>query len=102
MKIPPNEQETVINFSRNGEIASVYTSDTTMITKIKKLVIKNPKEWVVVEIHKSENDIVAYTYECPKKLAAGLRSGSIKKEMTPEQRKASADRMRKVQASRRR
>lgn len=36
--IPLNEQETVINISRDNIIVDIWTNDRTMITKLNKLV----------------------------------------------------------------
>lgn len=33
-----DEQETTVNFSRGDEVVEVYTSDSTMITKLNKIV----------------------------------------------------------------
>ena len=38
MSLLIKEQETHINFNRDNERATVYTSDTTMMTKLNKLV----------------------------------------------------------------
>lgn len=39
------EQETHINFSRGDERAKIYTSDTTTITRLNKLVELQETEW---------------------------------------------------------
>lgn len=39
------EQETHINFSRGDERAKIYTSDTTTMTKLNKLVELQGTEW---------------------------------------------------------
>ena len=35
--VPTEEQETVIQFDRNGKACHVYTTDTTMMTKLDKI-----------------------------------------------------------------
>lgn len=45
MSLMIEEQETNINFSRNDERAIVYTSDTTVMTKLNKLVEAQDTEW---------------------------------------------------------
>lgn len=82
MGIPVNEQETVINFQRSGQLASIYTTDSTMITKLNKCVEVNPVEWKVTKTHKIHGEIVGYTYECPKKYASSFRK--VTKRMTEE------------------
>lgn len=37
MIFPTKDQETTVNFGRGDEIVEVYTSDSTMITKLEKL-----------------------------------------------------------------
>jgi len=90
MGIPVNEQETVINFWRDSNIASVYTSDSTMITKLMKRVKSNPDEWIIKEEHKARGEVVAYTYECPKKYIS-FRTKS--KVMSDEQKQNLASRL---------
>ena len=45
MSLMVEEQETHINFMREDKRAVIYTSDTTMITKLNKLVEKSDTEW---------------------------------------------------------
>lgn len=65
------EQETVINFSRQDKDMSVYTSDKTMMTKLDKKVKNYPDTWSVVEIMKDRNgEIVGKRYTALKKLCS--------------------------------
>lgn len=41
MSVAMNEQETVIRFGRDSEECEIYTSDTTVMTKLDKLASKN-------------------------------------------------------------
>ena len=45
MSLTVEEQETHINFSRGDERAKIYTSDTTTMTKLNKLVELQGTEW---------------------------------------------------------
>ena len=83
--IPLSEQETVIVISRDSEMASVYCSDSTWITKMDKLVDKSPKLFKVVK-----DDGFGKTYSCPKRLVS-MRSSIKSREMTDEQRQAAAE-----------
>lgn len=38
MSVSVEEQETHVNFNRDDERAAVYTSDTTVMTKLNKLI----------------------------------------------------------------
>lgn len=98
MGIPVNEQETVINFRRGEPLASIFTTDSTMITKLNKCVEANPSEWKRMETHKIYGEIVGYTYECPKKYASSFRKSSTKRTMTEEQKMVQAERMRNLRA----
>ena len=40
--VSTDEQETVIVFSRNGDTASVETTDSTVLTKLKKCAVTSP------------------------------------------------------------
>lgn len=37
MGAPISEQETVVQFDRDGETMNIYTSDTTIMTKLDKI-----------------------------------------------------------------
>ena len=60
------EQETHINFSRGDERAVIYTSDTTTMTKLNKLVELPDTEWKLEEVAKLKNgELIGKTYSCP-------------------------------------
>lgn len=61
------EQETVINIMRTDDYAEIYTSDSTMMTKLDKCVAENPDEWKIIRQDTVLGKIVAKTYICPKK-----------------------------------
>lgn len=69
MGLPIYEQETNINFMRDEDIAVVYTSDSTTMTKLDKLITLPDTEWKLKEIHRLQDtgEIVGKTYTCPKK-----------------------------------
>lgn len=84
---PVDEAETVINVNRTDDRIEIYSSDNTMITKIKRAALKNPKEWKCWE---SDRDVKGrlrgYFFSAPKK-ALSFRGGN-KKDITEEQREA--------------
>ena len=47
--VPSFEQETTINIYRNEPDAYIYTSDSTMMTKLDKLVKRDPEHVTVTE-----------------------------------------------------
>ena len=87
------EQETYIHFMRDEPFATIYTSDSTQMTKLDKLCVdsKSSKYYSVIK-----ETTVGKTYRCTdKSLVWGFRTA--KKEMSEEQRKAAGERMKKYQ-----
>ena len=82
------EQETTIQYSRVDDYASICTSDSTQKTKFDKLVENNPEHWTLVS-----KDEVFNTYRCTPKSLISARSKVVKREMTPEQKLAAAERL---------
>lgn len=91
------EQETVVNFYRTDHRMSIYTSDQTMITKLMKLLKKSEQNeeagYILVREEKMNGRVVAIEVSAPKHLIS-LRTPKKKRELTDEERKAMADRMR--------
>ena len=101
MGLPVEEQETVINFSRDNDTATIYTSDSTMITKLNKLTRTAGTEWKLDEIIKDKHGVeVARNYSCPKKLIS-YRSKTVKREMTEEEKQEISERMKTTRDLRR-
>lgn len=61
------EQETHVNFKRNDRRAEIYTSDTTMMTKLNKLVNLQDTEWKLERESRQEKsgELIGKTYSCP-------------------------------------
>lgn len=85
--VPMDEQETVIQFDRNGTACHVYTTDSTMMTKLDKIHKRVRQDYV------NGKPIAAY-YEFDKKLLS-FRSKIPKRTLTDEQKKAASERLRK-------
>lgn len=95
MGLTLQEQETTVNFYRDSDICTVYTSDSTVMTKMDKLV-ENPKapHWRMKKEHRLQSgELVGKTYETHKRLIS-FRADISKRELTEEQKKAAAERMR--------
>lgn len=88
MYIPVEEQETVIQIDRTGDIARVYSTDATMINKLDKKYARH-------KVHKQNRKIVGVEYRVDKRLLS-WRTVIPKNNQTEEQRRASAERMRKL------
>lgn len=80
MSIPTNEQETVIQISRDGDVATVYTSDKTMMTKMRKI-------YPCHRQHVNRGEVTAEEYRVPKPLIS-FRKKRVKRTLTAEQKEA--------------
>ena len=94
MGVPVNEQETSINFSRDGKYASIWTSDSTVMTKLDKRVESGDYELIDVGKDRDGN-ILSKEYQCPKRLVS-FRSKKVTRELTEEQKQAVSERMKAI------
>lgn len=99
--ISTDEQETVIIFRRNDDMASVETTDSTVLTKLKKCADTSPDEWVLTNVTTSpfESDptkITSICFKCPKKLVSLRLKSAAPRELTDEERAEIAERMRGI------
>lgn len=99
--ISTDEQETVIIFGRNSDMASVETTDSTVLTKLKKCADTSPDEWVLTNVTTSpfESDptkITSICFKCPKKLVSLRLKSTTSRELTDEERAKIAERMRGI------
>ena len=90
--VPIYEQEVCINMMRDEKTATIYTSDSTYITKLDKLCGASPDMYSVIEETKCGK-----TYLLQDKTLISFRAK--KKELSDEQRQAAGERMRKYQAN---
>ena len=88
------ERETVINIGRLDKTASVYTSDERLITKLDKYV-KEDCGWRFISQEMHEGDLVSKTYECPAEFISFRHKKRIGRQLTEEQKKASAENFRR-------
>ena len=103
--VSTDEQESVIVFSRNGDMASVETTDSTVLTRLKRYAVANPDEWVLTNVTTSQNEsdpmrITSICFECPKKLVSLRSKSTSPRELTEEERAEIAERMRNARAGR--
>jgi len=92
MNVATEEQETVIQLSRNDSTASIWTSDTTAMTKFDHL-CKRSAEWKLQEVnHFKDGSVSDKKYSCPKNLIS-YRAATVTRELTKEQRQQIAQRM---------
>lgn len=76
--VSAEEQETVIQFDRNGDTATIYTTDSTMVNKL-------DKKYERTRIHRSGKQISAIEYDVPKNMVS-FRTKNRKLSLTDSQR----------------
>ena len=84
ISVPVSEQETTISYSRNGDECEIYTSDNTVVTKLKKVWEANPSGYKCKVVYDTNKEIVGYFFYTSKKNIS-FRSG-LKREVSEEQR----------------
>lgn len=96
--VSTDEQETTINYGRNDEEAEVYTSDNTVLTKIKNMFSSDDCEWKLKNVVKDKKgNVVSVFFSVPKKLIS-LRAKTVKSSLTDEQRRAAAERLKNARS----
>lgn len=85
MNVPIYEQETVIQISRDSDKMEIWTSDTTMMTRLDKLCEKSNR-WVCTSVGKIEGDVVNKEYVGDKELLSLLPDKRKVKPLTEEQK----------------
>lgn len=89
MDVAGDEQETTISWYRRDSVASVYTSDNTMLTKMKKLMAKSPDCKLKDITWSKDGEPTGYFFEVPVRFVKVLKP----KEVSEEQRVALSERL---------
>lgn len=92
--IPVDEQETVVQFDRSGEYMTIYTTDSTVMTKLDKCLESGNYE--VIEEHKLQGSsrVIGKTYKAKKKFLSFRTANRVNKRvMTEEEKRAFVERM---------
>lgn len=90
VKVAGYEAETTIGWMRGADKVSIFTSDNTILTKLKKCMAKNPSQWTCKESGRDRDGyVVGYLFTAPRK-AVRLVGGNEKSE---EQKQAASERM---------
>lgn len=83
MSIPVNEQETTIQFSRDSTHAYIYTSDTTIMTKLDKKIKDHGDTWSLIdEIKDKDGKVIGKKYLTPKTMIS-FRNEKSKRSGNP-------------------
>lgn len=93
MGLAHEEQETIINFMRDDQYCTVYTTDTTIMTKLDRRV-KNTKEWELIKTeYLQDGTLVSKTYKAPKRLISFRSSLTGRRLMTDEEKRRAGERL---------
>lgn len=94
-KCPSDEQETTIQFDRNGDSLQIWTNDSTVLTKLKKLMQINPIDWKCYVAQKqSDGSYTGYFFES-KKSNISFKAKKKTRILSDEQKQAIAERFKK-------
>ncbi len=67
---PISEQETIIQISRDSEVAHIYTNDLTELTRCKRAAKAEGSEWRLTGIDYMRGLQCGWGFECPKRLVS--------------------------------
>lgn len=89
--VPIEEQELTIVAMRDEKFFEAYTSDNTYLTKLKKMVAANPKDWQITAIYESYGEITGVKFKAPKRALSFRTANTV--EVSEEVRTARAEMM---------
>lgn len=86
-----DEQETTVSYGRKDGRAVIYSNDSTVLTKIQKLLNAEGTQWILEEIYWNQGHTQpsGYRFSCPK---SRVKFSAKKKVMTEEQKAAQSAR----------
>lgn len=89
MKLSKYEQETIINYNREGKEAEICTADPVVIAKLEKLMKKYPKSYIFIS-----HDAEYLTVKCSKRL---IRFGApCTKQYSEEEKEKLREQLRSI------
>lgn len=95
------EAETTISIMRTEDIAVIYTSDNTALTKLKKKILANPRDWKITRLYKTAaGEVSGYEITCPKKFISYRLGETEQTEARKAQSAAAAERLKVLRAKR--
>ena len=99
--VPISEQETVIQFNREDKGCRIWTSDSTMITKLDKRCKLAPDYYTMTKLTRTQDgEVAGKYYEIKDKSLLSFRTLKVERVMSDEQKKAAAERLRKARIAR--
>ena len=91
MGISLEEQETVIQYSRTDKEATIYTSDSTVMTKLDKLCVSAPEYYKLDREETQDGKVVGKFYKLADKTRISFRKNKTERVLTEEQKQRLAD-----------
>ena len=92
MGIPTEEQETVIQFNRNDPHATIYTSDSTMMTKLDRMCESAPENYKLDREETMDGKVVGKFYTLADKTRVSFRSKKVERNLSDEERQKLSER----------
>lgn len=89
--VPLEEQETIIQFNRTDKSATIYTSDSTVMTKLDKLCVSSPDYYKLDREETEDGNVVGKFYKLADKTRISFRTKKSERILTDEQKKVIAD-----------
>lgn len=97
MKQLIEEQETTINFCRVDKSVSIWTSDSTMYTKLDRLCKEAPDFYQCEDIARDrDGNLLSKTYRLTDKNLLSFRTRRVNLNLSDEQRAARAESLRRI------
>lgn len=98
--VSPSEQETIISYSRDDKTAEVWTSDTTVMTRLDKMCVKAPQNYQCIEVGKTLDGLLTNKkYKIADKKLVSFRTEIGTRNMSDEHRAKVAEHMRNYRKS---
>lgn len=96
VQCPVDERETSVSFGYQDSDAQIFTSDNTVITKLKKCALKDPTAWKCYEAGRIGGSVTGYFFVTKKKnISFRAKLEKEKRVLSEEERKMLGDRLRK-------
>lgn len=96
MGVAVEEQETVIQFNRSDSYATIYTSDSTMITKLDKMCKSAPENYSLDKTETVNGEVVAKFYRLADKSRVSFRARKVERVLSDEERQKLSERAKSI------
>ena len=94
------ESEVCVTALKSEDIANVYTSDNSYLTKFKKLIEVNPDAWKITQVvERSDGTVSGVMLQVPKKFISFRAVERVGRVMTDEEKTAAAERLRALRSN---